>query len=257
MKNKKIIWIIALILVITLIAIVGYSIYKKVTHKVQNPIVTMEVEGFGTIKMELYPDMAPNTVTHFVKKINEGYYNGLTFHRTIPDFMIQGGDKEGTGSGELDYALPGEFIANGFGQNTLKHERGVLSMARGDYSKFGSGLTSYSYNSAGTQFFIVTKNNTQLDGYYTAFGRVTEGMDVVDKIVNVEVNYRTSTLGANEEAPVDEMGNPIPSDRPVNPPVITSMTVDTFGIEYGEPKTVEPFDYISWFYSNYSLNMQQ
>lgn len=257
MKNKKTIWIIALIVVILLIAVVGFGIFKKLTHKVQNPIVTMEVEGYGAVKIELYPDMAPNTVKHFIKKINEGYYNGLTFHRTIPDFMIQGGDKAGTGSGELDYALPGEFIANGFSKNTLKHERGVLSMARGDYSMYGSGLTSYSYNSAGTQFFIVTKDATHLDGYYTAFGRVIEGMEeVVDKIVNVEVIYRSTELAADQEPPKDEEGNKIPSDKPVNPPVIKSMTVDTFGVDYGEPKTVEPFDYMSWFNSNYGLLME-
>lgn len=159
MKKQKIIWTIAIILVIILIVGVCYTIYKKATEPVQNPIVTMEVEGYGTVKMELYPDIASNTVAHFVKKINEGYYNGLTFHRTIPEFMIQGGDKEGTGSGTLDYALPGEFIANGHTKNILKHERGVLSMARGDYSSLGSGLTSYSYNSAGTQFFIVTRTS--------------------------------------------------------------------------------------------------
>ena len=123
MKKQKIMWIVAMILVILLIVGVGYGIYKAKTQVVQNPIVTMEIEGYGVVKMELYPNMAPNTVAHFVKKINEGYYNGLTFHRTIPDFMIQGGDKAGTGSGTLDYALPGEFIANQYTKNTLKHER--------------------------------------------------------------------------------------------------------------------------------------
>ena len=146
-KQYKILLIIAIILMVIAIAVLGYGYYKKATEVVQNPIVTMEVEGYGTVKIELYPDIAPNTVAHFIKKINEGFYDGLTFHRTIPDFMIQGGDKEGTGSGELDYALPGEFIANGFSKNTLKHTRGVLSMARADYSSYGSGLTSYSYNS--------------------------------------------------------------------------------------------------------------
>lgn len=255
MKKQKIMWIMAMILVILLIVGVGYGIYKAKTQVVQNPIVTMEIEGYGVVKMELYPNMAPNTVAHFVKKINEGYYNGLTFHRTIPDFMIQGGDKAGTGSGILDYALPGEFIANQYTKNTLKHERGVLSMARGDYSSYGSGLTSYSYNSAGTQFFIVTEDATYLDGYYAAFGKVIEGMDIVDQISELEVVYRNSELKENEEAPKDEEGNTIPSDRPVNPPVIKSMTVETYGVDYGEPITVEPFDYESWFYSNYGLNL--
>ena len=256
MKKQKIIWIIAIILVVILIAGVCYGIYKKKTEVIQNPIVTMEIEEYGTIKIELYPDMAPNTVAHFVKKINEGYYNGITFHRTIPEFMIQGGDKEGTGSGELDYALPGEFIANGYTNNTLKHERGVISMARGDYSSYGSGLTSYSYNSAGTQFFIVTENSTYLDGYYTAFGKVIEGMEIADQISNVEVIYRSSELGEDEAIPTDEEGNKLPSDKPVTPPVISSMTVETYGVDYGEPTIVEPFDYTSWFYSNYGINLE-
>lgn len=252
--KQKVIWIIAIILTILFLGMACYEIYKRNTQIIQNPIVTMEIEGYGTVKMELYPDMAPNTVAHFIKKINEGFYDGLTFHRTIPDFMIQGGDKEGTGSGTLDYALPGEFIANGYTENTLKHERGVLSMARGDYSSYGSGLTSYSYNSAGTQFFIVTEDATYLDGYYTAFGRVIEGMDIVDRISQLEVVYRSSELGEDEEAPKDEEGQTIPSDRPVNPPAIKSMKVETFGVDYGEPVTTEPFDYVNWIYSNYNFN---
>lgn len=255
MKKSKIVWIAVMAIVIVLIAILGYGYYRKATEIVQNPIVTMEVEGFGTVKMELYPDMAPNTVAHIVKKIQEGYYDGLTFHRTIPEFMIQGGDKEGTGKGELDYALPGEFIANGYSKNLLKHERGVVSMARGDYSSLGSGLTSYSYNSAGTQFFIMTETNTSLDGYYTAFGKVIEGMDVVDAISNVEVVYRSEGLGEDEETPTDSEGNSIASDRPVNPPVIAKMTVETFGVNYGEPKTVEPFDYYKWVYEQYGIDL--
>ena len=252
--KQKVIWIIAIILTILFLGMACYEIYKRNTQIIQNPIVTMEIEGYVTVKMELYPDMAPNTVAHFIKKINEGFYDGLTFHRTIPDFMIQGGDKEGTGSGTLDYALPGEFIANGYTENTLKHERGVLSMARGDYSSYGSGLTSYSYNSAGTQFFIVTEDATYLDGYYTAFGRVIEGMDIVDRISQLEVVYRSSELGEDEEAPKDEEGQTIPSDRPVNPPAIKSMKVETFGVDYGEPVTTEPFDYVNWIYSNYNFN---
>ena len=124
-------------------------------------------------------------------------------------------------------------------------------MARATYS--GNGLSSYSYNSASTQFFIMTEDKESLDGYYAAFGRVIEGMDVVDKIANTEVVYRDSTLGADEEAPTDEEGNTIASDRPVNPPVITKMTVETFGTDYSIYETVEPFDYMSWLYSYYGL----
>ena len=255
-KQYKILLIIAIVAMVVAIAVLGYGYYRKATEVVQNPIVTMEIEGYGTIKIELYPDMAPNTVAHFVKKVNEGFYDGLTFHRVIPDFMIQGGDKEGTGSGELDYAIQGEFIANGFSKNILKHERGVISMARADYSSYGSGLTSYSYNSAGTQFFIMTEDSPSLDGYYTAFGKVTEGMEVVDAISNVEVVYRSGDLGEDEEAPKDENGNIIPSDKPVNSPVITKMTVETFGVDYGEPTTVEPFDYYEWFMETYGYDLK-
>lgn len=255
-KQYKILLIVAIIAMVIVIAFLGYGYYKKATENVQNPIVTMEVEGYGTVKIELYPDMAPNTVTHFVKKINEGFYDGLTFHRTIPDFMVQGGDEAGNGSGETDYCIPGEFIANGFSKNTLKHERGVISMARADYSSYGSGLTSYSYNSAATQFFIMTGETPSLDGYYTAFGKVIEGMEVVDQLQNVEVVYRSEDLGEEEEAPKDEEGNPIPSDMPKNPPVITKMTVDTFGVDYGEPTTVEPFDYYEWFMDYYGYDLR-
>lgn len=227
-KTNNIITIIAIIIVIILIAIVVFGIFRSITNKIPNPIVTMEVEEYGTIKMELYPDIAPNTVINFVALINRGFYNGLTFHRTIPDFMIQGGDKKGDGTGgpslsdlmddvenDKQYSIAGEFESNGFEGNNLKHEKGVLSMAR-----------SSDNDSAGSQFFIMTADNTGLDGSYAAFGRVIEGMDVVEKIENVEVVTRDSN--ATEGL-----------DKPVNPPVIKSMTVDTFGVDYGMPKTIE------------------
>lgn len=251
MEKKKILWIVAIVAIVLVIGILVYGYIRNLTLEVKNPIVTMEVADYGTITIELYPDVAPNTVKHFVSKIQEGFYDGLTFHRTIPEFMIQGGDKEGTGSGNEDYCIPGEFTANGFKGNTLKHTRGVISMARANYS--GTGLTKYSYNSASTQFFIMTQDTSSLDGSYAAFGKVIDGMDVVDKIANTEVVYRDSTLAEGEEAPKDEEGNTIASDRPVNPPVITKMTVETFGVDYSGYETVEPFDYTSWLYSYYGL----
>lgn len=143
----RILLILVILLVVAGIGFVGYGIYKKATLRIQNPIATMEVEGYGTIKMELYPDMAPNTVANFIKLANNGYYNGLNFHRTIPDFMIQGGSKNGDGTGspklsdlkevkeeeDKEYCIPGEFIANGYNDNILKHETGVVSMARASY----------------------------------------------------------------------------------------------------------------------------
>ncbi len=140
------------------------------------PIVTFETNA-GTIKAELYPEIAPNTVNNFISLINKGFYDNLIFHRVIEGFMIQGGDPDGVGTGGPDYGIKGEFAANGF-DNTLKHSAGVLSMAR-----------AQDPNSAGSQFFIMHKNAPHLDGSYAAFGKVTEGMDVVNAIATVPVDY--------------------------------------------------------------------
>ena len=260
---KKIILIIAIIAVILGIGFVGYGFYKKATTNIPNPVVTMEVEDYGTIKIELYPEKAPNTVANFIRLANRGFYNGLTFHRTMPDFVIQGGDKSGDGSGspslsdikdgvekDEQYNIPGEFIANGYTQNTLKHTEGVISMARKDYSQISS-LTEYGYNSAGSQFFIMTEDSSSLDGLYAAFGQVIEGMDVVEKISKTEVYYRSSELKEGEEAPKDKEGNTIESDKPKKAPVIKSITVETYGGDYGIPKTVEVFDYNAWLMQQY------
>lgn len=264
-KGKNIIMGIAILIVIVLIGVVGFGIYKNFTMEVKNPIATMEVEGYGTVKIELYPDEAPNTVANFIKLANNGFYNNLTFHRTIPDFMIQGGDKNGDGTGaptlkdlkgegaeETDYAIKGEFLANNTENTLLKHTKGVISMARSDYSSLG--LTEQGYNSAGSQFFIMTADNSSLDGLYAAFGKVIEGYDIIENISNVEVTYRSSELGEDEEVPVDEEGNELSSDMPVNKPVIKSLTVETFGVDYGDPETVEPFDYQSYINQMYGLS---
>lgn len=253
MKNKKIIYGIILVVIVALIAFLVWGYVKGIFGTRPNPIVTMEIADYGTVEIELYPEYAPNTVANFVKLINEGFYDGLNFHRTIPEFMIQGGDK--TGEGAVDYAIPGEFIANGYTRNTLKHEKGVISMARADYSSLGQELVSKGYDSADTQFFIMDENNSSLNGYYAAFGKVTQGMDIVEKIADIEVVYRSEDLGEDEEAPTDESEAQIASDTPVNPPVITKMTVDTFGVTYKAPTTVEPFDYYTWLYSQYGIDM--
>ena len=196
---------------------------ENIYSNVQKPIATIEVKDFGIIKVELEPSIAPETVANFISLANSGFYDGLTFHRTIPEFMIQGGDKEGTGAGEFDYTIKGEFTANGV-RNNLKHTRGVISMARADY---GTGYEQYSYNSAGSQFFIMVKDIVSLNGYYASFGTVIEGMDVVDRIVDVDVLTRD---------PYEEG-----ADKPVDPPVITSINVETFGVEYGEPDKLNLF----------------
>ena len=176
----------------------------------KNPIVKIEMEDGGIIKLELYPEMAPETVNNFISLINKKFYDGLIFHRTIPGFMAQGGDPEGTGRGGPGYGILGEFRENNVKTNTISHKRGVISMAR-----------SMMRNSAGSQFFIVTTDSEFLDGKYAAFGAVTEGMDVVDKIVNSEVVTRNPRAEG--------------TDRPINPPVMKSVTVETFGVEYSEP----------------------
>lgn len=254
MKLKNTMIIIAIVLVIALIGWLGFGYYQKIFVKIQNPVATMEIEGYGTVKIELYPDMAPNTVANFIRLANRGYYNGLTFHRTIPGFMIQGGDNNGDGTGspmlsdvqdniETDkpYSIDGEFIANGFSKNTLRHEEGVISMARADYSSYG--LASEGYNSAGSQFFIMTSDNSSLNGIYAPFGKVIEGMEIVKKIENVEVVTRDSS--ATEGV-----------DKPVNPPVIKSLTVETYGVDYGMPEIHDAFDIEQWFMDNLGINLQ-
>lgn len=250
-KAGTILIIIILLLILVAIGTLAYGYYKKATMEVKNPIVTLNIKEMGTIKIELYPDKAPNTVANFIQLVQRGFYNGLTFHRTIPEFMIQGGDSNGDGTGspklkdlqeggaDTEYSIKGEFIANGY-HNTLKHTRGTISMARADYTQIGK--TTEGYNSAGSQFFIMTKDNSSLDGLYTAFGRVIEGMEIVDKIANVEVVTRDQSADSGV-------------DRPVEPPVIESATVEVFGVDYGMPETQTPFDAYSWMmqqqYSSY------
>lgn len=278
----RILLILGILLVLAGIVYVCYGVYKKLTIDIPNPVATIEVEDYGTIKVELYPDKATNTVANFIRLANRGFYNGTTFHRTMPDFVIQGGAKNGDATaspalGDLmdnvkdskdewvkdlydkdttdeelqnllstSYNIPGEFIANGYNNNNIKHEEGVISMARSDYSAYG--YLEEGYNSAGCQFFIMTADNTQLDGAYAAFGKVTEGMDVVKEISNVEVYYRDADLEEGEEAPTDEDGNQISSDTPKEQPVMTSVSVETYGVDYGIPETVQPFD-LSSIYS--------
>lgn len=179
----------------------------------QNPIATITMEDGKKIVLELYPKEAPTTVENFISLANSGFYDGLTFHRAEPEFVIQGGDRDGTGGGIPDYTIEGEFSANGI-ENPISHVTGVISMAR----------NSYDMNSAFSQFFITTIDAVGLDGQYAAFGRVIEGMDVVTEIANVEVVK-------------DEAGNV--TSTPVNPPVMQNITVDTKGIEYAKPKQIE------------------
>ena len=169
----------------------------------QNPVVTIEMENGGKMVAELYPEVAPNTVNNFVSLVKSGFYDGLIFHRVIRGFMIQGGCPNGTGMGGPGYSIKGEFSQNGF-KNNLAHTPGVLSMARAMHP-----------DSAGSQFFIMHETSPHLDGSYAAFGKITEGMDVVNKIAETRTDY---------------------SDRPLEEQRIQSMTVDTFGTEYPTPE---------------------
>ena len=254
-KIKTIIWIVVAIAIIVLIGILGYGYYKKATMEVKNPILTMEVEGFGTVKMELYPDHAPQNVANIVNLADRGFYNGTKFHRVIKDFMIQAGTKDGDGTtgaklsdlkdgGEdKEYGIKGEFVANGV-NNTIKFEEGVVGVARADYTQYSSDLKDESYNSGNAQFFIMTKENAGLNGLYTPIGKVIEGMDVVHKIEGVEVKAADSEKGDSSKSEVS---------TPVNPPVVTSITVDTQGVTYDLPNTLDAFDYMSWFSKNYNF----
>lgn len=171
----------------------------------KNPVITIEMTNGDIIKAELYPDVAPNTVNNFLSLVNKGFYNGLIFHRVIKGFMIQGGCPDGTGMGGPGYTIKGEFSQNGFA-NDLRHTEGVLSMARAMHP-----------DSAGSQFFIMHKNSPHLDGAYAAFGKITEGMDIVNKIAETATDY---------------------SDRPLEEQKMKKVTVDTIGVEYPAPERV-------------------
>ena len=168
-----------------------------------NPIVTITMENGDVMKAELYPETAPNTVNNFISLVRKGFYDGLGFHRIISGFMIQGGDPAGNGTGGPGYSIRGEFSGNGF-RNDLSHEPGVLSMARASDP-----------DSAGSQFFIMHRTSPHLDGEYAAFGKITEGMDVVNKIATCDTDYQ---------------------DRPREDQRMQTVTVETFGVEYPEPE---------------------
>lgn len=171
----------------------------------QNPIVTIAMEDGNTVRIELFPTVAPNTVRNFISLVNKGFYNGVVFHRVIPGFMVQGGDPQGTGQGGPGYSIKGEFNSNGF-NNSLLHDRGVLSMAR-----------TSEPDSAGSQFFIMVAKAPSLDNKYASFGKVIEGMNEVDKIVNSKRNSK---------------------DKPFEDQKIKTVTVETFGVNYPEPEVL-------------------
>ena len=277
-KFKKILLILIVLVLICAIGWVSVNFVLSKTDKKSNPVVTMEVEGYGTIKIELYPDMAPNTVKNFVKLAQRGFYNEKTF-TDIEDGLIRGGlteteNSDGTtklegpktsnlhdladGEKDTEYSIKGEFIENGFNTNTLSHQRGTISMYRKTYNDYQQemamvqmmGYSSYVdtllnelYDSQSGGFFITTEDKTSLDGTYAAFGRVTEGMDVVEKISKVELQKSTGDDGTEST-----------TTKPVTAPVIKNVTVETYGVDYGDPEVRDLFDFdaiFSVFMQNY------
>lgn len=211
---SKIIYIITVVFIVMIIGGCSSSENEK-SNKLDskpkqtikdNPVATIKMENNDVIKIELYPNIAPNTVSNFITLAESGFYNGVIFHRVIPGFMIQGGDPNGDGTGGPDYHIKGEFTSNGF-ENQLKHERGIISMAR-----------TQAPDTAGSQFFIMVADADSLDGEYAAFGKVTDGMDVVDNIVNAQRDQQ---------------------DKPLKDQKMKQITIDTFGIDYPQPEKIE------------------
>lgn len=276
---KRILSIVVLIVVIlALLGTSGILVYNATIAKnkeIDNPVLTLDIENYGTVKIEMYPEYAPNTVKNIVALANNGYYNGKIFYGMDDIAVYVGRNSEGesenpkisdidksvlpetteeseensqvtpTENDDYEYEINGEFVANNFKQNTLKHEKGVVSLVRADYTKQIASLTSQSYNSGSSQFTITMDNASQLNGMYAGFGKVIEGMEIVEKI------YGLSTKA--EEPAEDGSAQPEESIKAFETaPVITSATVDTHGVEYGLPETHEAFDY-----SGYLTNLMQ
>lgn len=210
--KKRLYQCIALLLPLLLVGCGKKAAPEEDTMNAQNPIATITMEDGGVIKLELYPEIAPNTVKNFIHLANSGFYDGVIFHRVIEGFMIQGGDPDGRGTGGPGYRIKGEFSNNNH-KNDLSHERGVISMARQGNPYFPASA----YNTAGSQFFIMHADSDFLNGDYAAFGKVIEGMDVVDRIATTETDG---------------------SDRPLETQTMQSVRVDTFGVDYGEPDRI-------------------
>lgn len=200
------------------------------------------------LKLNFIQKMAPNTIKNFIFLIREGYYNGLNFHRVEKDWLIQGGNKELV-EGEKEYSIKGEFAANGYLENELKFEKGTIGIARKDYSNYqwmDSSLTKKGYDSGYGQFFIMLKNEPEFDSFYTPFGKVIEGIEIIEKISNLEIEIQID----------EETKEETKTSKPIIEPIITKMTVNTFGIIYDKPETEEAYD-INSKLMNYYSSMQQ
>ncbi len=210
--KKRAVFVAALLLLPLVLAGCGKTAAQEEPMSEQNPVATITMQNGGVIKVELYPDVAPNTVKNFIHLANSGFYDGVIFHRVIEGFMIQGGDPDGAGTGGPGYRIRGEF-SNNRHENDLSHQRGVISMAR----QGNPYVPASAYNTAGSQFFIMHADNDFLDGDYAAFGKVVEGMDIVDAIASCATDA---------------------SDRPLEEQAMESVRVETFGVDYGEPERI-------------------
>lgn len=270
-KFGRILLILIVIALILAIAFITVNFAMSKVNKKANPLVKIEFEGYGTVEIELYPDMAPNTVKNFIRLAQRGYYDGKTI-TDIEDGLIRGGlvtttneagesvtegakisNIKDLAEGEEDkaYSIEGEFIQNGFNENTLSHSRGVISMYRSSYGQYQQefamvqmmGYGEYAdtlynelYNSQSSGFFILTEDNTGFDGTFTAFGKVKKGMEVVDAISKIELQKTTNENGVEET-----------STKPVTAPIINKVTVDPKGVDYGMPEYSEAFDFDAVF----------
>lgn len=261
--NKKlqfVLWIIIAVVVLAGIGVYGYRFFQAKTETPVYPEATFEIENYGTVKIELYPEYAPNTVTNFIKLIEKGYYNGKVIYGKDDICMYVGRDTEGNAvnpklslisddveensENDYDYTIKGEFIANGFGTNTLRHEKGVVSLIRNDYTQYVQTLRAESYDSGNAQIGIMMNDNSSnLNGLYAAFGKVTEGLDVLENIYNTsEIAPKEET----EEAQAEESSSSIQEFKTY--PVIKSATVDTHGIKFSNPIVEKAFDYSAYMY---------
>ena len=263
-KLQLIIWIIIMIAILALIGAYGYSTFARFTEASVHPEATFEIENYGNIKMELYPEYAPNTVSNFIKLIENGYYNNKVFYGKDDICLYVGRNSEGEVENpkisllrkdivadseyDYDYSIKGEFIANGFEQNTLRHEKGIITLIRNDYSQYLTNLSEESYNSGNAQIGIMMSDDSRnLNGAYAAFGRIVEGMDVLEKIYN-EAEMKAPDEGEDTETATDDL------NQFATYPVIKSATVDTHGVSYGDPEVMEAFDYESYIYNLMSSN---
>lgn len=261
-KIKFILLSIVAVAIIVLIGLVLANYVKASNYKIQNPVATFELKDYGNVKIELYPEYAPNTVSNFIALINSGYYNdkvvygkdnGAIYMARNAEDNVEGPkvsliDKDVAEDSEdnYEYEINGEFIANDFEQNTLRHEKGVISLNRSDYSAYN--LKEEGYNSGSAQFSVIMENTSELNGMYCGFGKIVEGMEIIEKIYN-EIEIAAPEEG--EETDENDI------KKFSNMPVISNASVETYGIDYGKPEVHKAFNlqnYLMQLYTSYYSN---